>query len=225
MTRYFLPGCHNRASYPHAMERLESYLLERGHVDRVAGCCRPGRPAHEPIPPGSDVVCLCNTCHAVAAEGMGCRSVEDAFALIADDPAFPYPDYRGERIAVQDCWRARGNRRLHDAVRRLLANMNMEPVELPDARDASVFCGISTLEELPADIRALAPGKFADPGDGLFTRHEPAEMRRLMRDRAARIPTPRVVTYCFSCDQGLTLGGADSASLLNLLFDPGWQTS
>ena len=76
-----------------------------------------------------------------------------------DDDGFDYPDYGGEEITIQDCWRARGRHSLHDAV------------------------------------------------------------RELMREHVAQITTPRVASYCISGDAGLALGGADSASLVNLLFD------
>jgi hypothetical protein len=219
MTRLFMPSCNNSLAYTRSAQRLGRYLLDRGFVDGVSGCCKPGGPHHDEIPDDAEIVVVCNTCAGIVEESMQCSSVVNAFELLLEDRTFEYPDYGGERITVQDCWRACGRHGLHDAVRKLLRNMNLVPVELEENRDRSRFCGLTTLREMPEQVAELAPHRFGNVGEGLFESRDESEQIRLMREHAALITTPRVASYCFGCDQGLAIGGADSASLINLLFD------
>lgn len=218
MASVFMPSCNNSLLYARSMAKLERYLFDRGFAESATGCCKPGGPGHEQLREGDRVLVVCNTCSAIARESMGCE-VANVFELIAGDPSFRYPDYGGEEIAVQDCWRAHGNHSLHEAVRKLLGNMNLKPVELAQSRDESRFCGVSTLKELSPLVAELAPRCFSNLDEGMFTPCCEEERRKLMEQHAAEIPTQRVACYCFSCDQGLALGGADSAALINLLFD------
>lgn len=219
MTRLFMPSCNNSLVYSRSLEKLMRYLISRGIVDSITGCCKPNRPNYVPVPKNAEIVCICNTCTAIAEESIPGSTVTNALLYILDDPTFKYPDYGGEQITVQDCWRARGRGELHEGIRELLRKMNLEPVELEENRDASRFCGLSTFEELPPIVSELAPCRFGHPGEGMFTQCSREEMLQQMREHAALITTPRVASYCFSCDQGLELGGADSVSVLNLLFD------
>ena len=97
--------------------------------------------------------------------------------------------------------------------------MNFDIVELEENRDSSRFCGTATLMPLPQTSMEFAPQQLGDHDPSLFVSHSEEDRRRLMREHVSKITTPRVVSYCTVCDKGLTLGGADSASLINLLFD------
>ncbi len=219
MASLLMPGCNNMLMYTRSMKRLGEYLAEKGAIDGIAGCCKPSNTAYQEIPEGTDLIVICNTCSAIANESLGCHSVTHAFDIILNDDDFTYPDYDGEEITVQDCWRARGNHELHDAVRELLRHMNFDIVELEENRDSSRFCGTATLMPLPQTSMEFAPQQLGDHDPSLFVSHSEEDRRRLMREHVSKITTPRVVSYCTVCDKGLTLGGADSASLINLLFD------
>lgn len=219
MPRLFMPSCNNSLMYTRSIQRLGNYLLDRGLVDGWTGCCKPGGPGHADIPDGTDIVVICNSCMAIAEESLNCGSVTNALEIILEDDGFDYPDYGGEEITIQDCWRARGRHSLHDAVRELMHRMNLVPVELPENRDRSRFCGITTCQAMPELNAQLAPRRFGNVDPGLFAPRSEAERRELMREHVAQITTARIASYCFSCDAGLALGGADSASLVNLLFD------
>ena len=219
LKRIFMPSCHNPLFYGQSILKLERYLRDRGLIDEVCGCCKPGHGDYRPVPEGADMVVLCNTCAAIAEESMGCRSVTSAFELIDRDPAFPFPDYGGEPVTVQDCWRVRGNHGLHESVRSLMRKMNLVPVELEENRDRSCFCGTSLLMAPSEANRALAPKRFGSAENGLFRPVGADERRAAMKQHASLITTDRAVTYCFSCDNGLQMGGIDSAALVNLLFD------
>ncbi len=219
MATVFVPSCNNKLLYAQSVKRLGEYLLERGAVDSIGGCCKPGRTGHGSVAEASKLVVVCNSCQAILEESQPSTPLVHALEIILNDEAFPYPDYEGEEITVQDCWRARGRHALHDAVRELLRRMNMIPVELRESRDDSRFCGTTTLMAMPEQNKKLAPRRFGCADDGLFVPLDSIERRRLMREHVEGIPTQRVVSYCFGCDAGLTLGGAESASIINLLFD------
>lgn len=219
MPRLFMPSCNNSLVYTRSIQRLGNNLIDRGLVDGWTGCCKPGGPGHGSIPEDADVVTICNSCMAIAEESLNCNSVANAFELILEDDDFDYPDYGGEEITIQDCWRACGRHSLHDAVRELLRRMNLVPVELPENRDKSHFCGVTTCQAMPELNARLAPRRFGNVDANMFVPRTAEERKSLMREHAAQITTPRVASYCFSCDAGLVLGGADSASILNLLFD------
>ena len=218
MARVFLSSCKNKAFYPEASAKLKDYLIDGGYIDEYAGCCKPGGPKHRDLEPGADAIVLCHTCHAIVEEHEPVATVTPVFDIILNDPAFPFPDYGGEAITVQDCWRARGRHDIHDAVRALLRKMNMEPVELEENRDESRFCGLTLLNKLPAQMAELAPKRYGSLEPGLFEPRPLDEQMRMMQEQVSRIATPRVVSYCFACDGGLQRGGADSVALLDLLF-------
>lgn len=219
MTRLFMPSCNNSITYARSIKRLGNYLLKRGLVNGITGCCKPSSSTYKEIPPDADLVVICNSCLAIAEEGLKISSVKNALELIREDESFPYPDYGGEEITIQDCWRACGRHGLQDAVRELMIKMNLKPVELKENHDNCRFCGTSTLMEVPAENVLLAPEKLGRYEEGMFVHQEPEERRRIMCEHVSKINTPRVASYCFGCDKGLVLGGADSASLVNLLFD------
>ena len=218
MKTLFMPSCNNSVIYERSISRLERYLLDRGLVDGFTGCCKATAPGCNGFTEGANIVAICNTCSAIAEESLGGK-LTNALELILADPDFKYPDYHGEEIAVQDCCRCRGRHELHDTVRELLKKMNMTPVELEENRDDSKFCGVSTFDLLPNNVRELAPKRFRALEGELFTPHTEEEKRAAMVAHVLKIHTSRVVSYCFSCDMGLKVGGADSAALINLLFD------
>lgn len=219
MARLFMPSCRNTASYKRSVQRLGQYLYDRGFVDGFTGCCKPDGPGHADIPGDVELVVICNTCSGILKESKPGHSVINAFELILMDKSFQYPNYRGESITIQDCWRARNQNDLHDVVRQLLYNMNLVPVELEENRANSRFCGLTTLQPMPQQVEELAPILFGNVEEDMFVQHDKDTQVQLMKEHVSQITTPRVTSYCSACDQGLNIGGAESTSLLNLLFD------
>ncbi len=52
--------------------------------------------------------------------------------MVLSDKEFSYPDYQGQTVTIQDCWRARNRTEEQDAVRALLGKMNFEVHELQE---------------------------------------------------------------------------------------------
>lgn len=216
MARVFFPGCKVKARYPEASAWLEEQVLERGYADAVTSCCRVN---HQKLEPDDTAVCVCVNCMAMIDEDAACEAVENVWQLIDADPDFPLPDYDGAVMSVQDCGRAYDRTDLQDAIRSLLAKMNIEVVEAPRAREASTFCGASGLRACPEQDKGFAPQRYGvdAPARGMFVPHDEAEIGRLLREHAAEIPVDDVACYCTACDLGLLEGGKRPMNIIELV--------
>lgn len=94
--------------------------------------------------PGDTVYSLCHNCSAIIEEYKTGVEIKSLWELILSDNDFPYPDYSGADITVQDCWRTRERTAEQDAVRELLKKMNFTVRELEMNREKTQFCGVSS---------------------------------------------------------------------------------
>ncbi|MCL1992787.1 MAG: hypothetical protein FWG66_07555 [Spirochaetes bacterium] len=215
MAKIFFPSCKNKAAYPAASGKLREYLLANYAVETVAGCCRN---EHKKLSPDDAAIVLCNTCFAFCEESSSVGKIVSVWEIVDSDFNFSFPNYNGEKITVQDCWRAIGRDKIHNAVRSLLKKMNMEPVELNENRHKSLFCGMATYMPQPAQNALLAPKRYGTDAPGMFKEHSEEARISFMQEHAKQFTTGRAVSYCLACDTGIKTGGKKSASLLNLLF-------
>ena len=142
MSKVFLPGCKVKAKFKYQSDKLQAYLEQKEGVQTV-GCCKA---FCSQVAPTDIAVVICNNCAAIMEESSVVSQIEFVWNIIDNDPEFPFPDYHGERIVVQDCWRAYEKRYVQDAVRSLMRKMNIVPVELPNNYEKSDFCGADLLE-------------------------------------------------------------------------------
>lgn len=177
-------------------------------------------PHYEKFPAGSTMVSLCHNCSAIFEERHPEIQRQSLWELILEDKNFRYPDYGGEKISVQDCWRQKENRAEQEAVRELLRRMNFQIVELEENFERTKFCGYSLYQPQPPRNPKLAPKRFLYGAQGLFQEHSQEEKLRLMRKHCAKIPTEKVAAYCHYCVRGLNLGGKIGLHLARLLFEP-----
>ncbi|NTU51679.1 MAG: (Fe-S)-binding protein, partial [Candidatus Aminicenantes bacterium] len=99
MRRVFAPGCALLLYRPDVARRLREYLDARhGPIGEHLICCK-----HEPgLGAGTQVVNVCPGCDKrfrTLYEGVTTVSL---WEILADDPAFPWPDYGGARMAILD---------------------------------------------------------------------------------------------------------------------------
>lgn len=104
------------------------------------------------------------------------------------------------------------------AVRHLLQRINIRTIELPQNRERTTYCGISTLRPAPKRNLLLAPKRFVHNAPGLFRPHTPEEHISFMQNYCRQITTPAVVAYCHYCTQGFKLIGQNNHHLAELLF-------
>ena len=216
MAKVFFPSCKNKISYPCASEKLLEYLTASYGVETVAGCCRND---HKKLSPEDTAVIVCNSCFAFCEESSSAGEIISVWEIIDSDSKFPFPNYNEEKITVQDCWRATGRNKIHDAVRSLLKKMNIEPVELNENRNKSIFCGMTTFMQLPVHSAELAPRRYGTDAVGIFNEYPEEDRISFMKEHARQFTTDRAVCYCTSCDIGINKGGKKPISLINLLFN------
>lgn len=164
------------------------------------------------------VIYICHNCLAIFQEQLPKIPIMSFWELVLNDDSFPYPDYKGEKITLQDCWRSYDNTVEQDTVRKLLKKMNVEIVELEENREKTDFCGISLFSPAPERNLKLAPKRFVENAEGKFIEHSEEEQKKIMEDYCKNITTEKVVSYCHYCAKGLKVGGKDSFHLAHLLF-------
>ena len=201
--KYYFPSCKFTQMRPETSEKVKSYMASKGV--RVVGCCRPG---HKALSGWNDIaITICETCSIIIGENRPAAKVISLYEFIDSLPNFPFPDYKGERITLQDCYRAKARETEKAAVRSVLRKMNVEVVELP-----------GTEEEINFDGRA--PLRFAEIKKDMQSK-SPEEIDAYLKNYCQRFTTERVSCYCNSCLSGLVQGlpeGKRAVHVAELLF-------
>ena len=207
----YLPSCKFTQACPEASRKIREYLAKKEDV-RVAGCCSI---AVKEMTAADTAVTVCMSCSGIVREtgGQG-REISIWEYLLADDE-FPWPDFGGEAITIQDCWRARGNADLHDAVRECMRRMNITVVEIAENREKCEFDGVWRMNPLPAAAAKRAPVFFGEAAKAAAPVPKEEQPQR-MKDWVAQYTTDRAVGYCNACVSGMKLGGANALHLMEL---------
>ncbi|MBQ7479746.1 MAG: hypothetical protein IJT01_12770 [Selenomonadaceae bacterium] len=237
--RFFVAGCVFTEEEPELSRKVQRYVREKFSLPVIRCCVNKYKVAEfeqrmpewyreewkdvkhfENFPTGSVMVSICHNCSAIFEEQHPDIKRQSIWELILEDDDFPYPDYHGEKMAVQDCWRSKENRAEQDAVRELMRRMNIEIVELAENHGETKFCGYSLYQPQPPRNPKLAPKRFSEGAKGLFKEHTEEEKKLLMEEYCRRIPTEKAVAYCHYCIRGLKLGDKQGLHLARLLFEP-----
>ena len=192
MPQAFAPGCALMIYKPQLAARLLEFLNQgQEPVPEHLTCCR-----HEPgLAAGTRIINVCPGCDRRYRElypGIGTISL---WELLAAEDRFPFPDYGGAEMAILDACPTRSETRVHDAVRALLARMNIKVAEPEHTRTKGICCGDSFFPTLPVE-----------------------EVKAQMRKRAGQMPCQDVVVYCVSCSKAMHIGGRRPRYLVDLLF-------
>ena len=213
MLRY-LPGCTTRPHHPEALSRIPASMESRGAA--VATCCNdPGKL----LEPGDAIVANCTMCDLILRERYPESRVLSLYEWALGDSSFPWHDHRGEAVTVQDCWRARGNRPMQEAVRACLRRMNFTVVEQEARFEKADFCGVWLWNESPDATALAAPRTFAEIRRNHVRLLPPDEQKRRMEEWVKRYRTDRVLCYCNGCEAGLRLGGIAPTHLVELVAE------
>lgn len=218
MARLFVPGCKVKRVFPESSVKLADYLINNGHADVVTGCCRENE--HAGISAADTAICVCNNCRAMLREDSAAEKVISVWEVIDADNDFEYPNYEGIEMALQDCWRAYDDSQVQDAVRSILKKMNVKVYELPDAREKSRSCGMSTMMPCPPQDAGFAPKRYVQDAEaqGMFIAHTEEECAQAMKDKYADVPMEDVACYCVGCYVGIHAGGRRPRGLIDLVF-------
>lgn len=159
MSAVYFPGCkytiHSRVN----SRKIRQYLI-RQHGIRQTGCCSTGL---DTLREEDIAVYTCPTCSAFIQEYTPKNRSLSIWEILENDDAFPWPDYSGDTVTVQDCWRSFDNRPMQDAVRHILGLMNVETVEIAKNFEKTDFCGSSLMKTQSPRYSRFAPVRFFRP--------------------------------------------------------------
>lgn len=204
MNEIYFPSCNFTKASPEAAQKIQAYLQARMPV---AGCCRVDKLEYSPE---STAVYFCQACReTLEARVPGKFITKNLFVYLLEQPDFPWPDYSGLTVTVQDCWRDREHPEIFAAVREALGRMQVTVLEMEETKEQSVFCGNLHFEPKWPENLALVE-------------HTPlsqlpqAAQEQLMREQVEKLPCPLAVTCCNRCKLGITMGGGRAVHLLEL---------
>ncbi len=234
---YYISSCVFTERFPELSERIRKYVIN--HYDmEIVRCCTPGwkvkihedrmpeghlydewknLPQSKVFIPEDEVWSLCPNCMNITEEWRGSR-VHSLWERIDQDPDFPFPDYGGITVTIQDCWRMRDRTGTHDAIRSILKKMNIKCIELPKNRENADFCGTSLYRPQVSRNEKLAPKHYKEGCEGIFLEHTDEEQINLMKEYCMQYETDIVVCYCHYCLEGLLTGGTNGKHIAELLF-------
>lgn len=240
--KFYVAACAFTEDYPALSRKIQNYLRERFDMPIIRCCVANYRVAdcdtrvaqwyqpewkkvkhYEKFPPGSTMISICHNCSAIYEESRPEIQRESIWEFILSDEKFPYPDYHGEEITIQDCWRSKENFAEQEATRELLRRMNFKIVELPENHEQTTFCGMSLYQPQVPRNPKLAPRRFLHGAQGLFQPHTDEQKLQLMQKHCEQIRTEKVAAYCHYCIRGLKLGGKKAFHLAELLFEESGQ--
>jgi Fe-S oxidoreductase len=191
MNQVFAPGCALMLYKPELADRLLEFLNRDTTVPRHDICCR-----HEPnLPTGTQVINVCAGCDRRFRELYEGISTVSLWEVLAESPSFAFPDFGGLEMSILDACPTRTEARVHDAVRALLARMNIKIIEPKNTRANGTCCGDSFYSVLPVE-----------------------KVKKQMAKRAGEMPREFVAVYCVSCVKAMHIGGKRPRYLVDLLF-------
>lgn len=214
--KYYFPSCNFTKLRPATSEKIKSFMASSGV--RVVGCCRPG---HKAVSGWNDtVITVCETCSIIIGENRPAAKVISLYEFIDSLPDFAFPDYKGERITLQDCYRAKAKAEEKAAVRSVLRKMNVDVMELPGTEEEINFDGSFLFGPMRPDNFTLAPRRFAEIKKDMKPK-SPDEIKAWLQEYCRRFTTEQVACYCNSCLTGLEQGlpeGRRAVHVAELLF-------
>lgn len=209
---YYEPSCKFKANHPEASARIQAYLRKKGII--VTGCCRPSQKLYTDT---DTVLFNCTSCSIIVKEVHPETESMSVYEYLLKDNDFPWPDYHGERITVQDCFRARNDRATQEAVRQCMIRMKIVPVELADENyEKAAFDGPFLFHPIAENNMTIAPAAFSRIAEHVMMFSE-EEQSELLKKQVAKYTTDRTAVYCNSCEKGISLGGGNPVHLLELI--------
>ena len=214
MSKLFLPSCKVKKQFGNASTKLKDYLEQTQSVETV-GCCKV---FCNKTTKDDTAVVICNNCAAIMEESSLVSNIEFVWKIIDHDENFDFPDYHGERMTIQDCWRAYEKRNVQDAIRSLMRKMNIDVVELKENYEQTKFCGADLLEECTDIERKFAPRRYVLEGADMYHPIPKEDEDNWLKNYCRQIETEKVVCYCMACLDGIKRGGKQAVHLIELLF-------
>ena len=192
MRYIYAPGCALMSYKPHLAEKLKEEAERRyGPMETLLTCCF-SRPELEA---GTCILTPCVTCAQEYRKHYPECTAKVLLEDIASDPDFPFPDYQGFKMSIQDTCAARTEPEALKTIRTLLERMDITLME-PEKTGARAKCC----------------------GQVLYGKADISKVENFMKTRAGEMPCEDVVVYCASCIMSMTVGGRQPRYILDLLY-------
>lgn len=212
---YYLQSC----SYPYAggdersNEKIRDYLFSKGIF--ICGCCHYSQGLFRE---GDTVLMICSNCAEVTLENSPQVKVEGLYSYLANDPDFPWPDYGGEEMVLQDSAGFYEFPQMMADVRTCLTKMNIRVVELPEPERLAncAFDGAKPYAPPSPRKRKMAPLRMGAAAKAVLPVPD-GGILPLMEARAPLYTTDRVAVYSWSAGRGVEMAGKTAVHILKLL--------
>ena len=193
MKYIYAPGCALMIHKPRLAEKLKTVIEEiYGPMDTLLSCCFNTPELEE----GTCIITPCSTCNnRYRTLYKDCTS-SYFLATLAESETFPFPDYQGISMSIQDTCSGRTDDLYLNAIRKLLKRMNINIVEAEKSGKRGKCCGQT-----------------------LYGKATQEKVETFMKNRAQEMPEENVVVYCASCIQGISLGNKKARFIIDLLFN------
>lgn len=237
--KYYIASCMFTWKLPATSIKIQNYIKAAFPDIKIIRCCltnyrvkentariddEAARTVWQNLPPFAEFAAddvaysLCHNCTNIISEQHEKTTPLSLWELIDTDKNFAFPDYGGQKMTVQDCWRSREYADEQNAVRSLLKKMNIECIELAENRGNTDFCGSTLYRPQPAKNARFAPKHYVEQAAGKFLPHTEEEQLAIMKKYCERFGGGKVVCYCHYCLEGLLQGEADAKHIAELLF-------
>lgn len=192
MKQVYAPGCAFMIYKPSLAKKVQEFLNnDLGSIPEHLICCR-----HEPnLESGTQVINTCAGCDRRYRELYDGINTISLWEILANSDSFLFPNYNGMKMTIHDACPTKTEKRVHDAIRKLLERMNIEIIEPKNTRTKAICCGDSFYPTLPVEL-----------------------IKEQMKKRSDEMPCENVVVYCVSCIKAMHIGGKKPRYIVDLLF-------
>ena len=126
----YYPSCNFATMHLQTAKKVRDYFEKQMPIAR---CCKIDKREFEK---GDIGLYVCQACRKQIENQVKTMSVWEYFDQLDN---FDFPDYHGQKMYLQDCFRDRNHPEVHQAVRNLLKKMNIEVIETKNNKDNSIF--------------------------------------------------------------------------------------
>lgn len=193
----YYPSCNFAVMHRKTAKKVKEYFEKRMPI---AKCCKIDQSELEKEDIG---LYVCQACREQIKDKVQTMSLWEYFDQLDD---FEFPDYRGQKMYLQDCYRDIKHPEVHQAVRNLLKKMNIEVIEIEKNKENSIFCG--TLHFETKDLE-----------DEHLSHYSKEIQEKYMKEYAQQFHNEQVICTCNRCLKGILLGKGNGVHLLELLFN------
>ena len=192
----YYPSCNFTIMHPQTAKKVKTYFETKMPI---AKCCRIDKRELKKDDVG---LYVCQACRNQIEAQVKTMSIWEYFDQLDD---FTFPDYQGQKMYLQDCFRDRNHPEVHRAVRSLLKKMNIEVIEMENNKENSIFCGTLHFETKDLD-------------DFHLSHYSKDVQEKYMKEYVQQFENKKIICVCNRCLKGILLCNGDGVHLLELLF-------